>query len=164
MYSNEIITEVTYLVLINSSIDYKVYTNLKYSLFYHKCTVLVSKITLPLSIFTTMYYCSTFISMVLFPSVYQSPHMMLFFTIMIPPVDKLCCFRMIYFHFIVEVLFSCFFILFYIMLLGRRRRDGTVVGFTTTCVISACHQQGCEVESRSSRGVPDTILCDKVCQ
>jgi hypothetical protein len=72
--------------------------------------------------------------------VYQSPHMMLFFTIMIPPVDKLCCFRMIYFHFIVEVLFSCFFILFYIMLLGRRRRDGTVVGFTTTCVISACHQ------------------------
>jgi hypothetical protein len=51
-----------------------------------------------------------------------------------------------------------------IMLLGRRRRDGTVVGFTTTCVISACHQQGCEVESHSSRGVPDTILCDKVCQ
>jgi hypothetical protein len=46
------------------------------------------------------------------------------------------------------------------MLLGRRRRDGTVVGFTTTCVISACHQQGCEVESHSSRGVPDTILCE----
>jgi len=50
------------------------------------------------------------------------------------------------------------------MLLGRRGRDGTVVGLTTTCVISACHQQGCEVETRSSRGVPDTILCEKVCQ
>jgi len=65
-----------------------------------------------------MYYCSTFISMVLFPSVYQSPHMMLFFTIMIPAVTKLCCFRMIYIHFIVEVIFSCFFYTFLYYVVG----------------------------------------------
>jgi hypothetical protein len=47
---------------------------------------------------------------------------------------------------------------------GRRGRDGMVVKFTTTCVISAYHQQSCDFESHSWRGVLDTTLCDKVCQ
>jgi len=47
---------------------------------------------------------------------------------------------------------------------GRRGRDRIVVGFTTTCVISAYHYLRCEFESRSWRGVLDTSLCDKVCQ
>jgi hypothetical protein len=38
-----------------------------------------------------------------------------------------------------------------------------VVGFTTTCAISAYHHLSCEFESRSWRGVLDTTLCDKVC-
>ena len=36
-----------------------------------------------------------------------------------------------------------------------------VVGFTTTYVISACHHQPCEFESRAWRGVLDATLCDK---
>ena len=36
--------------------------------------------------------------------------------------------------------------------------------FTTTYAISVYHQLYCEFESRSGRGVLDTILCDKVCQ
>jgi len=39
-----------------------------------------------------------------------------------------------------------------------------VVGFTTTCSISAYHHLCCEFESCSWRGVLDTTLCDKVCQ
>jgi hypothetical protein len=39
-----------------------------------------------------------------------------------------------------------------------------VVGFTTTCVISAYHHLSCEFEPCSWRGVVDTTLCDKVCQ
>ena len=40
-----------------------------------------------------------------------------------------------------------------------------VVGFTTTCVIRACHHYCCEFEPRSwRRGVFDTTLCDKICQ
>ena len=39
-----------------------------------------------------------------------------------------------------------------------------VVGFTTKCAISAYHHYRCEFELRSSRGVLDTPLCDKVCQ
>ena len=39
-----------------------------------------------------------------------------------------------------------------------------VVGFTTTCAVSAYHHQSCEFEPRSWRGVLDTTLCDKVCQ
>jgi len=39
-----------------------------------------------------------------------------------------------------------------------------VVGFTTTCAISAYHQESCEFETCSGRGVLDTTLCDKVCQ
>ena len=40
-----------------------------------------------------------------------------------------------------------------------------VVGFTTTCAISAYHHKSCEFEPRSWRGVvPDTTLCDEVCQ
>ena len=43
-------------------------------------------------------------------------------------------------------------------------RDCMVVGFTTTCAISAYHHQSCEFEPCSWRGVLDTALCDKVCQ
>jgi hypothetical protein len=39
-----------------------------------------------------------------------------------------------------------------------------VVGFITTCAISACHHYSCEFEPRSWRGVLDTTLCNKVCQ
>ena len=42
---------------------------------------------------------------------------------------------------------------------GRRGRDHMVVGSTTTCAVSACHNLSCEW-----RGVLDAILCDKVCQ
>ena len=38
-----------------------------------------------------------------------------------------------------------------------------VVGFTTTCVISAYDHYSCELEPRSWRGVLDTALCDKNC-
>ena len=37
-----------------------------------------------------------------------------------------------------------------------------VVGFTTTCAISAYHHYSCEC--CSWRGVPDATLYDKVCQ
>jgi hypothetical protein len=47
---------------------------------------------------------------------------------------------------------------------GRHGRDLIVVGFTTTCAISACHHSICEFEPRSWRGVFDTTLCDKICQ
>ena len=47
---------------------------------------------------------------------------------------------------------------------GRRDRDHMVVGFTTTCEISAYHHISCEFESRSWLGVLDIALCDKVCQ
>ena len=47
---------------------------------------------------------------------------------------------------------------------GRGRRDHMVVGFTTTCVISAYHHWSFEFESRVLRGVLDTTLCDKVYQ
>jgi len=47
---------------------------------------------------------------------------------------------------------------------GRRGRDRMVVGFATTCAISAYHHYICEFEPRSWRGVLDTTLCDKVCQ
>ena len=43
-------------------------------------------------------------------------------------------------------------------------RDRMVVGFTTTCAVSAYHHQSCEFQPRSWRGVLDTTLCDKVCQ
>jgi hypothetical protein len=39
-----------------------------------------------------------------------------------------------------------------------------VVGFTTTCAISAYHHESCEIENRSWRDVLDTTLCDQVCQ
>jgi hypothetical protein len=39
-----------------------------------------------------------------------------------------------------------------------------VVGFTTTCAISAYHHWSFEFESRVLRGVLDTTLCDKVYQ
>ena len=51
-----------------------------------------------------------------------------------------------------------------VSILGRGGRDRMVVGFTTTCAISAYPHQSCEVEPRSWQGVLDTTLCDKVCQ
>jgi hypothetical protein len=48
---------------------------------------------------------------------------------------------------------------------GRRGRDHVVVGFATTCAISAYHHcWRCEFESRTWRGVLDTTFCDIVCQ
>ena len=47
---------------------------------------------------------------------------------------------------------------------GNHGRDRMVVGFTTTCAISAYHHKSCEFESHSWQGVLDTTLCDKVCQ
>ena len=46
----------------------------------------------------------------------------------------------------------------------RHSRDRMVVGFTTTCAISAYRHSHCEFEPNSLRGVLDTPLCDKVCQ
>jgi len=42
-------------------------------------------------------------------------------------------------------------------------RGRMVVGFSTTCAISAYHHKFCEFEPRSWRGVLDTTLCDKAC-
>jgi hypothetical protein len=42
--------------------------------------------------------------------------------------------------------------------------DRMVVGFNTTCTISAYHHWSCEFEPHSWQGVLDTTLCDKVCQ
>ena len=39
-----------------------------------------------------------------------------------------------------------------------------VVGFTTTCAISAYHHYSCEFEPHSWRSVLDTMICDKACQ
>jgi hypothetical protein len=47
---------------------------------------------------------------------------------------------------------------------GRRVPDRMVVGFATTCTISAYHHQSCKFEPYSWRGVTDTTLCDKACQ
>ena len=47
---------------------------------------------------------------------------------------------------------------------GRRGRDRMVVGFTSTCPISAYYNNGCEFEPRWWRGVLDTTLWNKVCQ
>ena len=45
---------------------------------------------------------------------------------------------------------------------GCRTRDRMVVGFTTTCAISAHHRLNCEFEPCSWRGILNTTLCDKV--
>ena len=47
---------------------------------------------------------------------------------------------------------------------GFRGHDCMVVGFTTTCAISAYHHYSCEFEPRSWRGVRDITLCDEVYQ
>ena len=47
---------------------------------------------------------------------------------------------------------------------GRLGRGRMVVGFSTTCAISAYHHYSCEFEPRSWRGVLDKTLCDKDCQ
>ena len=43
-------------------------------------------------------------------------------------------------------------------------RGRNVVGFTTTCAISASHHISCEFDSCSWQGVLNTTLCDKVGQ
>jgi len=40
----------------------------------------------------------------------------------------------------------------------RRGRDRMVVGFTTTCAISAYHHWCCEFKSRSGRGVQHYVI------
>ena len=47
---------------------------------------------------------------------------------------------------------------------GRRSRGRLVVGFKTTCAISAYQHYICDVESRSLQGVLDSTLFDQVCQ
>ena len=46
--------------------------------------------------------------------------------------------------------------------MGYSGRDRMVVGFTITYVISDYQHYCCEFESRSWRGVFDTLLCDIV--
>ena len=46
--------------------------------------------------------------------------------------------------------------------MGSCGRDRMVVGFTTTCAISAYYHYSCDSEPRSWRGVLDTTLCKKV--
>ena len=45
---------------------------------------------------------------------------------------------------------------------GCRGHDRMIVGFTTSCAISAHHYLRCEFEPCSWRGVLDTTLFDKV--
>ena len=45
---------------------------------------------------------------------------------------------------------------------GCRTCDCMVVGFTTTCAISAHHCLNCEFEPCSWRGILNTTLCDKL--
>jgi hypothetical protein len=47
---------------------------------------------------------------------------------------------------------------------GCRDCDRMVVGFTTTCAMSAYHHKSCQFEPRSWWGVLYITLCDKVCQ
>ena len=46
---------------------------------------------------------------------------------------------------------------------GRRERDRTVVGFTTTYAVSAYHHCCCEFESRSGRGVQHYVIKSVTC-
>ena len=64
---------------------------------------------------------------------------------------------------IIAFMVTCYLILVFRMQ-GCHGRDRIVVGFTTTCTISAYHNQSCEFEPCSWQGVLDTTLCDKVCQ
>ena len=47
---------------------------------------------------------------------------------------------------------------------GRCGRNRMLVEFMTTCASSAYHDLSYEFEPHSWRGVPDTTLCDNVCQ
>ena len=58
----------------------------------------------------------------------------------------------------------CTIFVFLIISCCRRGRHIMVVGFTTTCAISAYHHSSFEFKPRSLRDVLDTTLCDKVCQ
>ena len=58
------------------------------------------------------------------------------------------------------IIFSPFFLLL-LKICGHKRM---VVGFTTTCAISAYHHLSCELQPLLWKGVLDTTLCDKVCQ
>ena len=46
--------------------------------------------------------------------------------------------------------------------MGHRGHDRMVIGFTTTCAISAYHHLSCEIESYSQQGVLYTTLSDQV--
>jgi hypothetical protein len=52
----------------------------------------------------------------------------------------------------------------YVMKFVSHGYDHIVVGFTTAYAISVCHHYRCEFKSHSWRGVPETSLCDKVCE
>jgi hypothetical protein len=45
---------------------------------------------------------------------------------------------------------------------GRRCRDRVVIGFSTTCGISAYHHNSCEFEPCSWRDILDTTLCNSL--
>ena len=51
---------------------------------------------------------------------------------------------------------------FSLYLVGCHGRGRMVVGFPTSCAISAYHHLSCEFESHSWRDVLNTTLCDKV--
>jgi hypothetical protein len=63
--------------------------------------------------------------------------------------------------FIISSIFPLFIVFELISI--RRGRDRMVVGFTTTCAISAYRHWSCEFKYRLWCGVLDTTLCDKVC-
>ena len=48
--------------------------------------------------------------------------------------------------------------------IGGWCHDHMVVGFSTTCAISAQDHECCEFEFHSWRGILDTTLCDEACQ
>jgi hypothetical protein len=52
----------------------------------------------------------------------------------------------------------------FLTIMGRSGRDSMVVGYTTTCAISAYRHWRCEFKSSSWRGVLYLTLCDKVYQ
>jgi hypothetical protein len=52
----------------------------------------------------------------------------------------------------------------WLLVRGSHGHARMVVGFTTTCAISAYRHFSCEFEYWTWQGVLDTTLCDKVCQ
>jgi hypothetical protein len=72
-----------------------------------------------------------------------------------------CNFQMVWWFMVFYPLSTIFQL---IVTRSRRGRDCVVVGFTTSCAITAYHHTSFEFEPRSWRGVLDTTLCDKVCR